>query len=139
MGVEKFKRPVLGETGFSLPVETQTLSTALTTLTNEGVSLVTCDSSGQANDAKIPNPSRAGIRKIVVLDNQTTSLEANFNTASTGSLLWGTTFNTITAASTVNDTISFELIGASTSRWALVNLSSTVDWTLSASTGSTGQ
>jgi hypothetical protein len=139
MGVEKFKRPVLGTQGFAEVTEAVTLSTAVQTLANEGISFVTYASSGKASDALIPGPNRVGVRKIVVLDNQTTSLEANFNTASTGTVFWGTTANTITAASTVNNPISFELIGKSTSQWALVTLSSTVDWTLSASTGSTGQ
>ena len=139
MGVEKFKRPVLGTQGFAEAVESVTLSTAMKTLAGEGVSYVTYSSSGAASDAVIPNPNRAGVRKIVVLDNQTSSLEANFNTASTGNVFWGTTANTITAASTANNPISFELIGKTTSQWALVTLSSTVDWTLSASTGSTGQ
>lgn len=139
MGVEKFKRPILGTQGFAEVTETATLSTAVQTLASEGISFVTYASSGKASDAIISAPNRAGVRKTVVLDNQTTSLEANFNTASTGSVFWGTTNNTITAASTVNDPTFFELVAVSTSQWALVNLSSTVDWTLSATTGSTGQ
>ena len=115
------------------------MSTALSTLTNEGVSFVTYDTSGQSNDAEIPDPSYAGVRKVVILDNQTTSLEANFNTDSTGSVLFGSTFNTITAASTANNPISFGLIAVSTDQWAVEFLSSTGDWTLAASTGSTGQ
>ena len=146
MGVEKVNRPLLGASGFLIPVETVTLSSALQTLAGEGVSLVTYGTSGVANDAQIPSPHYAGQQMTVVLDNNTTSLEASFYTHSTGQTFWGTTFNTITINSTANETSAFSLIAATTARWAVVSLTAnlstaaaSVDWALSASTGSTGQ
>lgn len=147
MGVNKADgRPLLGVGGFAEKVESVTLSTAMKTLTNEGVSFVTYATSGKASDAVIPNPSYPGVRKTVILDNQTTSLEANFNLATTASVIWGTTFNTITVASTANDSPAFTLIARTTGSWALeswtANASTgatSVDWSLSATTGSTGQ
>ena len=141
MGVEKEYRPVLGSEGFLVPTETVALSTAVQTLAGEGVSFVTYGTSGDPNDAIIPAPFYAGQQMTVVLDNQTTSLEANFNTATTaaGEDFFGSTFNTITVTSTINSNIFFSLTAASTAQWALTNLSSTVDFSLTATTGSTGQ
>ncbi len=138
MGREYNKRSVGTAGGVSLPVNSVTLSTALVTLA-AGFNAVTYDTSGNASDAAFPVP-RPGDVLRVSLNNETTSLEANFNTAATGSVFFGTTgSNTITIASTAGSlTPYFELTGVSTSQWALIQ-SSSVDWTVSATTGSTGQ
>lgn len=146
MGVVKFNRPIHAQGGYVDKVESVTLSTAMQTLANEGVSFVTYGTSGKPSDAVIPDPSFKGARKTVILDNQTTSLEANFNLASTGKTFWGTTFNTLTIGSTANDAPAFELVAQAATRWAIVNRTANlstaaagVDWVLSATTGSTGQ
>lgn len=140
MGVEYNKRAVGQGGGITLPVNTVTLSSAAATLLTYGVNAVTYDSSGSASDAIIPGPKRAGDVVAVVFNNGTTSLEGNFNTSSTGVTLFGSTLNTITAASTGGSLVPhFELVAVSTSEWALTSISSTVDWTIAATTGSTGQ
>lgn len=139
MGVEQFRRPVKAVGGFSEPTETITLSTAAQTLSNEGISFVTYSSSGVASDMLLPTPALAGIHKYIVVDNQTTSLEANINLASTGSVFYGTTFNTATIATTAVDAPTLHLISVSTSQWAVMGLTTAAIWTLAASTGSTGQ
>ena len=139
MGREYSKRAVGFSGGLAVPTNAVTLSTALQTLKNEGINFVTYGTSGTPSDAQIPGAPYAGAMLTVVLDNNTTSIEENFNLASTGDLFWGSTFNTIAVASTVNDTMSFQLTAQSTSQWAVTAISSTIDWTLSATTGSTGQ
>ena len=146
MARQKEFRPLFGSEGFVEITETITLGTAMQTLSNRGVSFVVYDTSAQPNDAVIPDPDFIGQTKYVLLDNQTTSLEANFNLGSTARVLWGTTFNTLTVNSTANDAPAFQLIAVSTSQWALLNRTAnlstaalSVDWALSATTGSTGQ
>jgi hypothetical protein len=141
MGIEYNKRAVGSQGGLALPVNAITLSSAVQTLAVGGLNAVTYDSSGNASDVLIPAPDRAGQVIRVVLNNATTSLEANFNTFSTatGKEFFGSTNNTITIASTAVVAPSFELVSVSTSRWAVTAISSTVDWTFSATTGSTGQ
>ena len=138
MGREYSKRAVGTAGGLAVPVNTVTLSTALQTLAVGGVNAVTYDTSGNPSDAIFPAPAPGDVVRVT-LNNGTTSLEANFNTDSTGSDFFGTAFNTITIASTAGTLVpSFELTGVSTSQWAITAISSSVDWTLAASTGSTG-
>ena len=139
MGVEFSRRAPFSPKNLAVVTSTVTLSTAVQTLASEGVAFVTYGTSGNPSDAIIPDPDYAGAQLTVVLDNNTTSVEANFNTASTGNVFFGSTLNTITVDSTLNDTLSFQLTGFSTSQWAITAISSTIDWVLSASTGSTGQ
>ena len=139
MGREYNKRAVGTAGGVNLPVNTVTLSTALQTLA-VGVNAVTYDTSGNASDAVFPEPQLGDILQVS-LNNGTTSLEANFNTAATDSVFFGTTgSNTIAIASTAGTLVpSFSLTGVSTSQWAITTISSSVDWTISSTTGSTGQ
>lgn len=144
MGREYNKRAVGTAGGLAVPVNTVTLSTALQTLAVGGVNAVTYDTSGNPSDAVFPPPITGDVVRVI-MNNATTSLEANFNTDSTGSVFFGTTFNTITANSTANDSSAFELIAVSTSQWGVVSLSvngttaaTHMDWALSATTGSTG-
>jgi len=141
MGREYHKRPVGFAGGLSVPLNTVSLGTAVQTLANEGVNLVTKGTSGVANDMILPAPSIKGQVVTVAVDNQTTSLEANLNTESTGVLFWGSTVNTATIG--VDETVSIspfiEFTAASTSQWAVTGLSSTGQWTFSLTTGSTGQ
>ena len=139
MGVEQFSRPVFSPKNLAVVTSTVTLTDVAATLASEGVVFVTYGTSGNSNDAIIPTPDFAGAQLKVVLDNNTTSIEANFNTDSTGNVFFGSSFNTIAIASTANDTTFFGLTGFSTSQWAITSLSSTIDWTLSAGTGSTSQ
>jgi hypothetical protein len=138
MGFEYNKRKVGKPGSIVLPVNSVTLSTALQTLAI-GMNAVTYDTSGVASDAAFPVPQPGDVLRVS-LNNGTTSLEANFNTAATDSAFFGTTAsNTITIASTAGSlTPYFELTGVSTSQWALIQ-SSSVDWTVSSTTGSTGQ
>lgn len=139
MGKEYFPRAVGFGKGFSVPVNTITLSSAAQTAQGYGVNLVTYASSGVANDLILPDPPAVGNVMQIVLDNNTTSAEANINTNSTGQVFWGTTFNTVTVATTGGDgLISLELTAATTASWAVTGISSTAQWTFSATTGSTG-
>jgi len=138
MGREYNKRAVGTAGGLAVPVNSVTLSTALQTLVAGGVNAVTYDSSGKASDAILPAPGLGDVVRVT-LNNGTTSLEANFNTHTTGSDFFGTGENTITVASTAGSLVpSFEVTGVSTSQWAFTAISSSVDWTLAATTGSTG-
>ncbi len=148
MGKETFARPVFSPKNLAVVTSTATLTDAVITLPSEGVAFITYGTSGNSNDAIIPTPDFKGAQLQVVLDNNTTSLEANFNTATTatGNDFFGSTFNTITANSTDNETSTFSLVAVSTARWAITSLSvnattaaTHMDWTLSATTGSTGQ
>lgn len=141
MGVEYHRRPVGFIKGFAVPVSTATLADAHTTLANYGVNAVVYGTSGVSNDMVLPAPSHVGQVVSVVVDNQTTSLEANINTDSTGNLFWGSTNNTITIAAdkAVTDVPFLEFTAISTSQWAVTALSSTGHWAFSLSTGSTGQ
>ncbi len=146
MGREYSRRAPFSPKNLALVGSTMTLTDIAQTLPSEGVVFVTYGTSGQSNDGLIPVPDYQGAQLTVVLDNNTTSLEANFNLASTGSVLWGSTFNTITAASTANETSSFSLVGVSTAQWAVTSLSAnastaatSLDWTVAATSGSTSQ
>lgn len=144
MGIEYSKRAVGQAGGVVLPVNTASLSSAAVTLA-VGVNVITYDSSGAASDMILPSPQAGSVLKVV-MNNGTTSLEANVNTDATGNTFFGSTFNTITANSTANDSSAFELVGVSTSQWGIVSLSvngttgaTHMDWALSGTTGSTGQ
>ncbi len=144
MGKEYFKRPVGVAGGVHLPSTSATLGSTAVTL-SAGLNVITYDSSGAASDMILPSPHVGEILKVV-MNNGTTSLEANVNTDATGNTFFGSTFNTITANSTANDSSAFELVGVSTSQWGIVSLSvngttgnTHMDWSLSATTGSTGQ
>jgi len=145
MGREYNKRAVGTAGGLAVPVNSITLTDAAQTLAVGGVNAVTYGTSGISNDMLLPAPNVGDVVKVV-MNNGTTSLEANINTAATGSVFFGTTANTITANSTANDSSAVELIGVSTSQWGVVSLSvngttaaTHMDWALSATTGSTGQ
>jgi hypothetical protein len=141
MGDEYFKRSVGKVGGLAVPVNTVTLSDSVVTLVSGGVNAVTYGTSGNSNDAIIPAPNVAGEILRISLNNETTSIEANFNTDTTGNAFFGTTgSNTIAIASTAGTLVpSFELTSVSTSQWAITAISSSVDWTISSTTGSTGQ
>ncbi len=141
MGVEFSKRTVGRTGGLAVPVNSVTLSDSVVTLVSGGVNAVTYDTSGDSNDAIIPAPNIAGEVLRVALNNATTSVEANFNTDSSGNAFFGTTgSNTIAIASTAGTLVPcFELTSVSTSQWAFTVISSSVDWTISSTTGSTGQ
>ena len=141
MGVEYSKRSVGKTGGLAVPVNSVTLSDSVVTLVSGGVNAVTYDTSGNSNDAIIPAPSIAGEVLRIALNNATTSVEANFNTDSSDNNFFGTTgSNTIAIASTAATLVpSFELTSVSTSQWAITAISSSVDWTISSTTGSTGQ
>lgn len=146
MGKEYSKRPTFSPESRAYPVNTATLSSAAVTL-KRGLNLITYSSSGKASDMLLPDPGFIGEEIIVLVDNQTTSLEANINTGATGQLFYGTTFNTATVATTAIDAIPIQLVAATTAQWAVLSYpalpASTaaygVGWSLSASTGSTGQ
>lgn len=139
MGVEYSRRSVGQAGGVAEPVTAVTLSSAAATL-SLGVNAVTYGTSGLASDMLLPDIGAVGQRVVVALNNGTTSLEANINTGSTGSVFWGSTFNTATIASTAGSLVPhIEFVAVSTSQWAVASISSTADWTLAASTGSTGQ
>ena len=163
MGVEKFKRGVVAGsftastqlasnvwgnitlTGdLTLPVESITLSSAAKTVSREGVSFLTYGTSGKPNDAIVQAPSAAGQVKFIFLFNNTTSIEANINTAATAQTFWGTTFNTATVAAastggpggTPAATMGLTLVAQSTTQWAVLP-GSTFNWDFTATTGST--
>ncbi len=150
MGNEYNKRAVGQAGGLVEPVETVTLGSTSITVNNNGVTFATYGSSGVAADMILPDPTSAGVYKSIFVDNQTTSLEANINTSSTAivNVFFGSTFNTATLNSTAIDAPVLNLVGVSTSQWAIVSLgafnttgagdAATV-WSLSATTGSTGQ
>ena len=164
MGVEKFKRGIVANsftastqlasniwgslalTGrFQLQTESLTLSTAAKTISStKSVTFLTYGTSGKANDAIIQDPPAAGLLKFIFLVNNTTSVEANINTAATANTFWGTTYNTATIAAaatgspggTPGGTPALALISQSTTQWAILP-GTTHSWDLSATTGST--
>lgn len=138
MGREQFDRPVFAENGFIENTETVTLSSAMQTLSDHGASFVTYPTSGKPNDAVIPDPPFTGATKYIAVNNQTTSLEANFNLNTTARTFFGSTNNTVTVNAT-GVTAALALIANSTSSWAVVSQSDASHWAYSASTGSTGQ
>ena len=141
MGIEYIKRSVGQTGGLAVPVNSVTLSDSVVTLVSGGVNAVTYGTSGISNDAIIPAPNIAGEVLRIALDNATTSIEANFNPDTTGNNFFGTTgSNTISIGTTAGTlAYSFELTSVSTSQWAITAISSSVDWTISSTTGSTGQ
>jgi hypothetical protein len=139
MGREYNKRAVGTAGGLAGPISSMTLTDVAQTL-SLGFTAVTYGTSGVSADVLVPEPAAVGDQIGVAVSNGTTSLEANFNLPTTGSVLFGTTFNTLAVASTAGSIApSFSLVAISTSQWALASISSTVDWTISATTGSTGQ
>lgn len=121
-------------------VATATLGSSAVSLKADYYNFVTYGTSGVANDMLLPNISYKGQQVVVVVDNNTTSIEANINTGATGDVFWGTTFNTATIGTTGEDGgVSIELTAVTTAAWAVSGMSSTGHWTLSATTGSTGQ
>ena len=129
-----------------LPTEAITGTSDEQTLTNYGVSFVTYGTSGKINDIRIPKPTAAGDLKYIFAVKNTTSVELNFNTSSTATVFWGTTFNTVTCAAastgspagTPAGTMALELVGASTTQWAIMP-GSTFNWDIAGSTGSSEQ
>lgn len=120
-------------------VNTATLSSAAVTA-QSGANFYTYASSGVANDILLPNVSYKGQRVLISVDNNTTSVEANVNTAATGDVFWGSTNNTATVATTASDgKVFIDLAAVTTAAWGIVGLSSTGHWTFAATTGSTGQ
>lgn len=136
MGKEYSRRPFFAPQGEALRVTSHTLSTAAVTL-RPGLNLLNYTSSGKASDALLPEPSFIGQEVMVILNNGTTSLEANINTWATASVFFGTTFNTAIPTATQADPPTMHFIANSTSQWAILSMGSTAAWVLSASTGST--
>ena len=167
MGFQKFKRPVLipkgmqvgvGDSTFTgevilsgssagLTLNSATASVAATdiTLSAAAVQFVTVGTSGSGREVILPAPRRRGDLRYVFFDNQTTSVDTRVHTATTASVFWGTTYNTLSMAAastgspggTPGGTVGLVLVGASTSQWALM-VGTTFNWDLSGSTGSTG-
>jgi hypothetical protein len=137
MGREYSKRPFFSPAGDAVRVTSLTVGNAFVTL-KTGLNLLAYASSGVAGDIILPEPSFIGQEVMAVLNNGTTSLEANVNTWATASVFYGTTFNTAAPATTGADPPSIHFIANSTSQWAILSMGSTAMWTLSATTGSTG-
>lgn len=155
MGYEKFTRPILARGAkfkggtvqlsgtnaeLRLPVETKTGTSVAQLLLDHGVSILTYGTSGKTNDFILPPPPAAGTYKKILLNKNTSSEELNITQLSSAGVFFGTTFDTITvAASTVNTmgSIALELVGTSTTSWAVTTVGSTIIWDFSASTGST--
>ncbi len=137
MGREYNKRAVGTAGGLAVPVNTVTLSSAVVTLAVGGVNAVTYDTSGNPSDALLPQPNLGDVVRVALF-NDTSSVEANINTDTSGSVFFGTTANTITIGATATLNALLELTAISTAQWAVTGLSSTVHWTFSATTGSTG-
>ena len=78
MGREYSKRPVGTAGGLHLPANSATLGSSAVTLT-AGLNVITYDSSGAASDMILPAPHVGEVLKVV-MNNGTTSLEANVNT-----------------------------------------------------------
>lgn len=122
-----------------VPVNTASLSSAAVTPA-VGHTFVTVATSGKSNDVILPITPFKGAQITLVVDNQTTSAEANINTPSTGNLFWGTTNNTATIVVTSTNTDNaFIEFSAASSQWAVTDMSSTGHWAFSLTTGSTGQ
>lgn len=138
MGQEYNKRAVGTAGGLAVPVNAITLTDAAQTLAVGGVNAVTYGTSGISNDMLLPAPGVGDVVRVSLF-NDTTSVEANINTAATGSVFFGTTANTASIASTGALGASLELVGVSTSQWAVTGLSSTAHFAFTATTGSTGQ
>ncbi len=148
MGVWKSKRPILLPKGarftgtggdLRMSVETKTGSSVPQTLSAVGVSIITYGTSGKGNAFILPVPPAAGSMKKIIVNKNTSSEELDINTNATANVFYGTTFNTVTiAASTVNTmgSVALDLVGCSTSQWAVTAGGSTIIWDFSASTGS---
>ena len=138
MGREYNKRAVGAGAGLAIPVNIITLSDVAQTLAVGGVNIITYDSSGNASDLLLPAPNLGDVVRVAVF-NDTTSVEANINTAASDSFFFGTTSNTITIGATATLNASIEFVALSTGQWATTSISSTVHFTFADTTGSTGQ
>lgn len=131
--------------GLNLAVESLGVSTALQTLSANGVSVLTLASSGAGRDFRLPAPT-PGAFKLILVSNNTTSVDTIIFSNGTANTFFGTTYNqaALAAASTGSPggtpagTVSLLAVGVTTAQWALWP-GSTFNWDLSASTGSTGQ
>lgn len=149
IGFEYFKRSV-GRVGGLLGgnVEAVTLGATASTLAADGVSFVTYGTSGSANDMILPDAPQAGLVKWICLANNTTSIEANLNLATTARVFFGTTFNTVTINSTGDGPYYLGFVAQNSTSWGVFTVSqpstlstavNTEDWLFSATTGSTAQ
>lgn len=165
MGFQKIKRPVFvpglqASSGLStspgsvdgdvriggslkVQVESVTSSTALQTLSANGVSFITASTGGGGRDFKLPAPPLAGAVKLIYVDQSgsTAPEVVRIVANTTAAVFFGTTFNEVACSgSTVNPSGSPMLLltGQSTTTWA-IGVGSTSVWDFAASTGSTGQ
>lgn len=162
MGYEYFKRPirsVVGESTFHdltveetltlqtdlvLPTQSLTASAALQNLASTAVvHILTQGTSGAGRDFRLPAPTLGTFKIIAVNANTTSPDDLRIVCNTTAQTFFGSTFNQIgvansTAAATKGRHVLM-LVGVSTSQWAVLPGHSTLNWVLSATTGSTGQ
>lgn len=164
MGFHKIKRPVLvsglqassgASTGpenlagdvlagtLGVAVESLTSSTALQTLSANGVSFITASTGAGGRDFRLPAPPRAGAVKWVFVDQSgsTAPEVVRIVTATTAAVFFGTTFNEVACQGTTANPAGsgfLMLVARNTTTWG-VGVGSTSTWDFAASTGSTGQ
>lgn len=166
MGIEKIKRPIVtygvnaaattsadspssllndivASGGLKLPSESVTSSTALQTLSADGVSFITASTGAGGRDFRLPAPPRAGAVKFIYVDQSgsTAPEVCRIVANSTAAVFFGTTFNEVACQGTTANPAGspmLMLVGKSTTTWA-VGVGSTSTWDFAASTGSTGQ
>jgi hypothetical protein len=133
-----------------IPTQSLTGSSVAQTLSDHGVSFITIATSNKTNDFILPAPPAAGAVKYVYVHFATTSgdefaLHCNGAAGSSANTFFGTTANTVTGNAIAAGTIptggspGLVLVGASTAKWAVGMLGSTVLFNFTASTGSTAQ
>ena len=128
MGIEKTKRAVYND-GEASVCETKTLSgasaAAAATLLNRGTTFIVSTGTGAGWSVNLPRPLRAGIRKTIFFDaNSTVPIEVR--TASSVDTFFGSTANALACTTGLVTPKRAILIGKSTSQWAVLHLSTGV-------------
>lgn len=126
-----------------IPSEALTSSTALQTISADGVSFITATTGGGGRDFRLPAPPRAGAVKDIYVDQSgsTAPEVVRIVTNTTSAVFWGTTWNEAACKGTTSNPAGspwLHLVARNSTTWA-VGVGSTSSWNFAASTGSTGQ
>lgn len=131
MAVKKEYVRTIGRAGWGEFIQALTQATTATRVNNYGVTTITSAGSGTTVEhAFLMNAPTKGVRKAILVDPNSTRTVGVYN-ASTAVTYFGSTANAL-AFSTGAGTREVNLIGLSTSQWAVVSKSTGV--TLVAST-----
>ncbi len=130
------RRPLLTAGLREGPVQALTGGSSGTRITNRGITTITSTGNGSAGTIVYTlDDAVAGNHKIILVDNNSTKL-IQVRTRTSGQTFFGSTKNSITwATGSTFAPSSVELIGLSTSQWALLDIhtplvssTATIDW-----------